>query len=152
MVYKLLEKFLAEDKRIQFLVSEGEDAEYSIFGHMFRIAHGSAFKGGNGLSGVLPALIRGDMKKRSAARSMDLEYDTLLIGHFHQSLTVEQRLICNGSLVGYNEYASKFNFPFELPTQNFFITNSEIGITFNLPIRVGRKNKKENNNWVSWKE
>lgn len=151
MLYQLLAKFLEKDKRIKFLISDGEDAQYKVYDFTYRISHGSQFSGGNGILGAIGPILRGDMKKRSSARSMNSEYDTLLIGHFHQSMTYAQRCICNGSLVGFSEYAAKGNYPFEPPTQNFFITHPVHGITFNLPIRVEDREVNEKK-WVSWIE
>lgn len=151
MLYQLLAKFLEKDKRIKFLISDGEDEQYKVYDFTYRISHGSQFSGGNGIIGSIGPIIRGDMKKRSSARSMDAEYDVLLLGHFHQSMTIAQRCICNGSLVGFSEYAAKFNFPFEPPTQNFFITHPVHGITFNLPIRIEDR-EINNKEWISWTE
>lgn len=149
LLYQLLAKFLEKDKRIKFLISDGEDAQYKIYDFTYRISHGSQFSGGDGIIGSIGPIMRGDTRKRSSARSMKAEYDILLLGHFHQSMTIAQRCICNGSLVGYSEYAAKCNFPFEAPTQNFFITHPIHGVTFNLPIRI--ENKESNNKeWVSW--
>jgi hypothetical protein len=151
LLYQFLAKYLESDKRIKFLIADGEDLQYKVYGYTYRISHGSQFTGGDGIIGSIGPIIRGDIKKRASARSMDAEYDTLLIGHFHQSLTIAQRCICNGSLVGYSEYASKFNFPYDPPTQNFFITNPVHGITFNLPIRI-EDVVREETEWVSWTE
>ncbi|KKQ94739.1 MAG: hypothetical protein UT21_C0012G0001 [Candidatus Woesebacteria bacterium GW2011_GWA1_39_11b] len=147
--YQMLAKVLESDKRIKFLISDGEDAQYKIYDYTYRISHGSQFKSGDSMIGSIGPIIRGDLKKRASARSMNAEYDTLIIGHFHQSMTIAQRCICNGSLVGYSEYAAKCNFPFEPPTQNFFITHPVHGITFNLPIRIEDK-EITNKEWVSW--
>ena len=147
--YQLLAKFFENDKRIKFLIADGEDAQYKVYDYTYRITHGSQFSGGNGILGALGPILRGDMKKRSSARSMNADYDVLLIGHFHQSMTFAQRCICNGSLVGFSEYAAKGNYPFEPPTQNFFITHPVHGITFNLPIRIEDK-EVTNKSWVSW--
>lgn len=54
---------------------------------------------------ALGPIIRGDHKKRSRNSQIDLGYDTLLLGHWHQ-LIMLQRLIVNGSLKGYDEYAA----------------------------------------------
>jgi len=151
LLFQLLAKFFENDKRVKFLISDGEDAQYKVYDFTYRISHGSQFKTGDAIIGSAGSIIRGDIRKRSSARSMDAEYDVLLIGHFHQSMTIAQRCICNGSLVGYSEYAAKCNFPFEPPTQNFFITHPIHGVTFNLPIRIENK-VQEKKEWVSWEE
>lgn len=149
LLYQFLQKYLEKDERIKFLISDGEDLQYKIYDYTYRISHGSQFSGGDGIIGSIGPIIRGDIKKRSSARSMNAEYDILVIGHFHQSMTIAQRCICNGSLVGYSEYASKYNFPFDVPTQNFWITHPDHGITFNLPIRIDDM-KKTSKEWITW--
>lgn len=67
---------------------------------------------------------------------MGLEYDTLVIGHFH-TLVLMQRFIMNGSLIGYTEGAYKANLSFERPQQALWLNHPEHGITFSMPVHVG---------------
>ena len=63
--------------------------------------------------GALGPIIRGDHRKRSRNAQIDMEYDTMLCGHWHQLIQIE-RLIVNGSLKGYDEYAYSNNSPSSL--------------------------------------
>lgn len=148
LLYCLLEKHFENDSRITFLVPDGCDASYKIYNHSYLLTHGDQFRGGDGMIGALGPIIRGDHKKRSRNNQIGLGYDTLLLGHWHQLIQMN-RLIVNGSLCGYNEYAYAGNFPFETPKQALWITHPQHGITFSMPVHVEPPIVKKEANWVS---
>lgn len=150
LLYSFLQKRFEGDDRVRFLIPAGSDAYYSIYGHRYLLTHGDQFRGGDGMIGALGPIIRGDHKKRSRNAQIDTEYDTLLLGHWHQLIQL-QRLIVNGSLKGYDEYAYSANFPFEPPRQALWITHPEHGITFSMPVLVDRNHKPAEGEWISWK-
>ena len=98
--------------------------------------------------GALGPIIRGDHKKRSRNGQIDMAYDTLLMGHWHQYMHLS-RLIVNGSLKGYDEYAYSNNFGFEAPQQALWITHPKHGITFRMPVYVDEKQTAPKTAWVS---
>ena len=149
LIYQFLAKRFEGDDRIHFLISDGSDAYYSVYGHKYLLTHGDQFRGGDGVIGALGPIIRGDHRKRSRNSQIDQEYDTMLLGHWHQLIQL-QRLIVNGSLKGYDEYAYNNNFPFEPPRQALWITHPSHGITFSAPVYVDRKAEVKNTNWISW--
>ena len=150
LLYQFLSKRFEGDKRVQFHIPDGSDAYYSIYGHKYLLTHGDQFRGGDGVIGALGPIIRGDHRKRSRNAQIDMEYDTMLLGHWHQLIQLE-RLIVNGSLKGYDEYAYSNNFGFEPPRQALWLTHPEHGLTFSMPVYVERKKKKLNTEWISWK-
>jgi hypothetical protein len=150
LLYQFLSKRFEGDKRVQFHIPDGSDAYYSIYGHKYLLTHGDQFRGGDGVIGALGPIIRGDHRKRSRNAQIDMEYDTMLLGHWHQLIQLE-RLIVNGSLKGYDEYAYANNFGFEPPRQALWLTHPEHGLTFSMPVYVDRKKKKLNTEWISWK-
>jgi hypothetical protein len=106
--------------------------------------------------GALGPIMRGDHKKRGRNQQVGQEYDTLVIGHWHQ-LVQMKRVIVNGSLIGYNEYAYASNFGYEPPQQALWISNFHHGITFSMPVNVGDDFGKRNRAagdqpWVSFHE
>ncbi len=133
LLYCLLEREFKGDKRISFQVSSGPDCSYSIYGHRYLLTHGDQFRGGDGMVGALGPILRGDHKKRSRNGQIGLEFDTMLLGHWHQYCHLG-RVIVNGSLKGMDEYAYSNNFGFEVPKQALFITHPRHGITFALPV------------------
>jgi len=133
LLYCLLEREFKNDKRVTFQVSSGPDVSYSIFGHRYLLTHGDQFRGGDGMVGALGPILRGDHKKRSRNGQIGLEFDTMLLGHWHQYCHLG-RVIVNGSLKGYCEYANANNFGFEQPKQALFMTHPRYGITFAMPV------------------
>ena len=150
LLYQFLSKRFENDSRIQFHIPDGSDAYYSIYGHKYLLTHGDQFRGGDGVIGALGPIIRGDHRKRSRNAQIDMEYDTMILGHWHQLIQLE-RLIVNGSLKGYDEYAYANNFGFEPPRQALWITHPEHGLTFSMPVYVERKQKQLNKEWITWK-
>ncbi len=133
LLYCLLEREFKNDKRVTFQVSSGPDCSYSIYGHRYLLTHGDQFRGGDGMVGALGPILRGDHKKRSRNGQIGLEFDTMLLGHWHQYCHLG-RVIVNGSLKGYDEYANSGNFGFEQPKQALFMTHPRHGITFAMPV------------------
>jgi len=150
LLYQFLSKRFENDSRITFHIPDGPDAYYSIFGHKYLLTHGDQFRGGDGVIGALGPIVRGDHRKRSRNSQIDMGYDTMLLGHWHQLIQLE-RLIVNGSLKGYDEYAYSNNFGFEPPRQAMWITHPEHGITFSIPIYVDKQKKKIEKDWITWK-
>lgn len=148
MLYQILAKHFAEDKRVTFLIPDGSDANYSIYNTRYLLSHGDQFKGGDGMIGPLGPITRGDHKKRSRNSQIDLSYDVMLIGHFHTYMHLSS-LIVNGSLKGYDEYAYQGNFKFEPPQQALWITHPTYGPTFRMPVYCERTNRPASRSWVS---
>jgi hypothetical protein len=150
LLYQFLAKHFEHDKRVQFFIPDGPDAYYRIYGHRYLLTHGDQFRGGDGVIGALGPIIRGDHRKRSRNSQIDMEYDTMIIGHWHQWIML-RRLIVNGSLKGYDEYAYSNNFPFEEPQQGLWLTHPENGITIPMPVRVDKqKQAARKTSWVSF--
>jgi len=148
LLYNFLAKRFEKDKRVSFLIPDGPDAYYRIYNYRYLLTHGDQFRGGDGMIGALGPIMRGDHKKRSRNAQIDMEYDTLLMGHFHQYIHIS-RLIVNGSLKGYDEYAYGNNFGFEVPQQALWLTHPKYGITFRMPVRLDEAPVATTQKWVS---
>lgn len=150
LLYQFLAKAFEGDNRIRFMIPDGPDARYAVFGHRYLLTHGDQFRGGDGMIGALGPITRGDHKKRSRNGQLDLGYDTMIMGHWHQLMMLE-RFIVNGSLKGYDEYADSNNFGFEIPQQALWVTHATEGITFRAPVRVdSRKRANTETDWIRW--
>lgn len=132
---KLLQKFLAHDDRITFSIPQSADCDFRIYSTRYRLSHGDQFRGGSGIAGLLSPLMIGDARKRKRSQATNTEYDWLLLGHWHQR-AMFKRIMVNGSLKGYDEYAYVSNFEFEPPTQSLWITDPKHGVTIDAPIHV----------------
>jgi hypothetical protein len=151
LLYQFLAKHFEGDSRIRFMIPDGPDALYSVYGHRYLLTHGDQFRGGDALIGALGPIVRGDHRKRSRNMQIGMGYDTIVMGHWHQ-LMQTQRFIVNGSLPGYSEYAFANNYPFEPPRQALWVTHPERGITFHMPVQVDPKSEENAGEWVGWKE
>lgn len=150
LLYRFLQKRFEAEPRVRFLIPDAADALYSVVGHRYLLTHGDQFRGGDGMIGALGPIIRGDTKKRSRNGQVDMGYDTLMLGHWHQLIQL-QRLIVNGSLKGYDEYAFGGNFGFERARQALWLTHANHGITFSAPVNVDRAPKTALNiPWVAY--
>lgn len=148
--YQLLARHYEREKRIQFLIPDGPDALFRIYHHRYNLTHGDQFRGGDGMVGALGPIIRGDHKKRTRNQQIDRGYDTLLMGHWHQSLFL-RRVIASPSLKGYDEYASAGNFPYEPPGASLWLTHPEHGPTASYPVFAEKRKKRPEAEWVTWR-
>lgn len=150
LLYCFLAKHFADDERITFHIPDGPDAYYKIYDYRYCLTHGDQFRSfGDSMIGALGPIIRGDVKKRSRNSQIDLDYDCLLMGHWHQYIHLA-RLIVNSSLKGYDEYAYAMNYAYELPSQALWLTHPTWGITYRIPVFVERmKRSAIKTNWVS---
>ena len=150
LCYQFLAKRFENDKRVRFLIPDGSDAHWQVYGHRYCMTHGDQFRGGDSMIGALGPITRGDHKKRSRNGQIGMAYDTLLMGHWHQLIQL-QRLIVNGSLKGMDEYAFQNNFSYEPARQALWITHPSHGITFSAPVLVQRDHNTKPGAWVQWK-
>lgn len=148
LLYRFLAKHFESDKRVTFFIPDGPDAYYRIYSHRYLLTHGDQFRGGDGLIGCLGPIIRGDHKKRSRNGQIDMDYDTMILGHWHQYIH-HSRVIVNGSLKGYDEYAYNNSFGFEQPQQALWITHPKYGITFRMPVYVDRVRTPIKTTWAA---
>jgi predicted phosphodiesterase len=134
LIYQFLSFRFKGDSRVQFLIPEGSDAEFSIYNTRFLLTHGDQFRGGGGIGGIMVPIQRGLAKKQMRQAAIDRSFDVAVMGHWHQLVMLENTVI-NGSVKGYDEYAYQSNFGFEPPQQALFVVHPEFGITFRMPVR-----------------
>lgn len=138
LVAKMVERGLKGDKRITTQIAQAADTHVKIYNHRFCLTHGDQFVGGSGVSGFLSPLMLGVHRKNKRDAATGRGWDTLVMGHFHQSYFIKG-LIVGGSVVGYNEYSYGSNLPYEEPQAAFFLCTPERGITVSSPIFVQDK-------------
>lgn len=152
LLYCNLRRHFDGDDRIQFLIPNGADANFRVYNHRFLLTHGDALgvRGGDGIIGALGPIMRGRVKLANSEAQIGGEFDTLLMGHWHQYITLPG-LIVNGSLKGYDEFARlALRAPFQRPTQALFFVHQKHGITCHWPVFLEDLPKHEAE-WVSWK-
>ncbi len=140
LIYKILEREMkkANENRIVIDVRESNEVLYKVYGTSYLAVHGDMISkgGGDGIIGSLGPIARGEIKTRGRASSSGMEYDILLMGHYHQSFWLP-RVICANSLKGYCEYSKNaLNAPPAPPTQPMWFHHPRYGITSRWEIMV----------------
>lgn len=135
IVYQFLAKYYADNKDIVFNIADGADLIYTTYNTVTCMTHGDQFKGGSGIAGSLSPLMLGDARKRKRAIALNQPFDLLKMGHWH-TLWHAKGIMVNGSVKGYDEYASQNNFDYEVPQQWMYIIHPVWGITARWPIML----------------
>lgn len=152
LIYAHLQHVFKDDKRVTITAPNGSDILFAVFDHKFLLTHGDQFRGGDSMIGHIGPVTRGQKKKQSRNAEIGQEFDTMIHGHFH-TYSPGDRVIGNGSLCGYNEFAASGNFAFEQPRQALWVVHPQHGITYHIPVYVDEpKAAKEVTAWVSWLE
>lgn len=154
LLYCLIEKHFVDtnDSRVRFLIPESGEALYRVYGHRYLGVHGDdlGVKGGDGIIGAIGPIMRGEIKVRHSSAQIDRDYDTLLMGHWHQSLWLP-RAIVNNTLKGYDEYARRMlRAPASAPSQSLWFTHPKHGITARWDVGLLDRPASPAAGWVSW--
>lgn len=157
-IYNDVATLLAGTPGVQFHVSDEADAYFAVQGHRFLLTHGDnlGVKGGDGIIGAIGPIARGDVKVGKQARALGRDYDTLLIGHWHsyQPRGDLCRVVVNGALKGYDEYAAlKLRVPPARPSQALWFIHPKHGFTAQWPIYLdGRPSERRKVEWLTWEK
>lgn len=128
IIYNWLADTLRADDRITFSISASSDQIIDIYTTKFLLQHGDGFRSAGGVGGIYPSLLKYLHRQRAMWAASRQHWDYCLMGHWH-SLMWGQDFIINGSMKGYDEYARRSGFGFELARQALFIVTPERGIT-----------------------
>ncbi len=154
-IYCNLERYFRKEKNIRFYVSPEADAPFNVFNHRFLLTHGDSLgtKGGDGIIGALGPILRGTLKVGRSEAQMSRPFDTLIIGHWHQYITLPG-LICNNALKGYDEYAHLYlRAPYSRASQALWFLHPERGITAHWQIYLeGLRPASSTGDWVQWRK
>lgn len=141
IIYHWLADHFRDRDDITFEVATASDLAFPVYDTNFLLTHGDQFRGGNGIAGIYSPIMKGQYKKQQRNASLGNPFDFMIMGHFHQ-LIWGQKVIVNGSLKGYDEYAYDNNFEFEEPRQALWIVTPEKGISLQMPIYSSDPNEK----------
>lgn len=119
------------DDRVTFSIGDDPDAWVQVYGTTYLLTHGDQVKGGGGIGGIWPPIMRMLARKR---QRYGRDFIAVL-GHWHQLIMAPgQGLIVNGSLKGYDEFAAVSNFAPERAQQAAWLTTPEHGPSLQFPI------------------
>jgi hypothetical protein len=149
-----VERHFKDDSRVQLLVSNEADAHYRVYGHRYMVTHGDSLgvKGGDGIIGSLGPIMRGAVKVGRAESQIGRDFDTLIMGHWHQYMSLPGVEV-NGALKGYDEYARLgIRAPYNRPTQALWFNHQKYGVTAKWPVYLEAKETPDKLPWVSWQQ
>lgn len=151
VLYRMLESWFADDMGVQFHIPRGKEAQYSVHNTVYNLSHGEEFykSFGGGMGGPYGKWEMADFKKKRRQAAVGNPYHYMIFGHYH-TCRRGANWLCNGSLVGYDEYARGNNLDYELPQQALWLTHPKYGITRHEPVFADEaKQDKPQGEWVS---
>lgn len=154
-VYCQLERYFKAigDDRVQFYIPNESDAHFMVNGHRYNLTHGDRLgvKGGDGIIGSIGPIMRGTIKVGRSEAQIGRDFDTIVMGHWHQYLTLPG-IIVNGALKGYDEFARlALRAPYQRPIQSLWFTHPKHGITAQWPLYLEPlRSARDTSTWVSW--
>lgn len=154
-IYCDLADRLRNDDRIQFEIPEETDILFAVNGHRFLLTHGDRLgvKGGDGIIGALGPIKRGEFKVRNSEAQIGRDFDTLIMGHWHQYLST-RGLIVNNCLKGYDEFARlALRAPATPASQALWFVHRKWGINAQMEVYVQdidpfRSRKAKRDRWI----
>lgn len=121
MLYHLIAKDWAHEKRVTFHIAEGSMVYLDLYGFTCRFMHGDDVKYQGGTGGLAVPLLRA-VKDWDKIRAASYTF----LGHHHSARDFGCAIV-NGSVIGYNAYAMKGHFPFEMPKQQYVLLDKKRG-------------------------
>jgi hypothetical protein len=115
VMYHMLARTLKDEKRVRFIIPTSYHSFLDVNGYTIRFSHGHALKYNGGVGGIYISVNKA-IAQWNKAKSVNLD----VFGHFHQ-FRDGGNFICNGSLIGWNEFANFIKADFEQPKQAFFL-------------------------------
>ena len=122
LMYRQLEKYFSNNKRVKFIINDSYQTYIVVFNWSCRFHHGHSLRYSGGIGGIFIPAYKA-ISQWNKSRKADFDF----FGHFHQ-LKDGGNFICNGSLIGYNAYAIKIKADYEEPKQAFIIIDKERGM------------------------
>lgn len=117
VLYHVLAGDFADNNRVKFIIPKSYHSYLDIAGFTVRFHHGHSIKYGGGIGGLFIPAYK-SVSQWQKGRHADLD----VFGHFHQTKD-GGNFLCNGSLIGFNEFAVAIKADYEKPKQTFFLVD-----------------------------
>ncbi|MFA6325219.1 MAG: hypothetical protein WCX46_03270 [Candidatus Paceibacterota bacterium] len=127
-MYKNIAGYFKREPRVQFLIPRGYFSFIEIYDKTVRFHHGHNISYGGGVGGITIPINKA-VSQWNKTRNVDID----CFGHFHQFMDGGY-WVCNGSMIGFNNYAESIKATFDKPKQAFFLIDSKRDKTIVTPI------------------
>lgn len=157
LLYQMLERHFKDvgDERVVFAISDETDVLYEAGGRKYLLTHGDNLGtgGGNGIIGAIGPIRRGSYKVAEQYRQLGDNYDTIVMGHWHQPIALHD-VIVNNTTKGWDEYARlKLRAPYTPASQLLWFTHPSRGIVRTEEIFLTHPSETEGaTEWVQWQQ
>jgi len=121
-MYQQLVRYFRNEPRVNFLLTEGYHNVVEIYGRRVRYHHGEAFTGGNGVGGPLIPILKKTSRWNNSPGACELDK----FGHLHTFMNYT-KIVGNGSLIGYSDFALYLGCTYEPPCQSFTVFSDKRG-------------------------
>lgn len=139
MACGMLAKRFEGDTRVSWQFGESTDQITPVFGQTILTTHGDKIgtKGGMGFAGPDLPIVRGAKKIREQQAAVGWSHALVQFGHYHWSTNpANGRVLGNGSVPGYSEYASDLRAVVEPPQQWLYLLHSKWWLRERAPIQL----------------
>ena len=152
LIYEMLIRHFKDRKDIVFMNPPENEVHFKIFNKRYLAMHGDMMgvRGGDGIIGSLGPILRGSMKVGRQSAAYGVNFDHLLIGHWHQAFFLNGVTV-NNSLKGFDEFAAKFlRAVFTPASQVLIYVNEHHGHVSCSEIFVQDQPKTTGAEWIQW--
>ena len=116
ILYDAIAYHFKDERRIVMVAPKGSVSTVEIYGLKIGFVHGHhGFRYLDGVGGLYIPARKYIMRKFAKAN-----YYLVCMGHHHQYLQ-DTMFLCNGSMIGYDQYADSCGFGYDIPKQTFFL-------------------------------
>ena len=146
LIYHYIAEHFKDDNDIVTVYDKSDEVLFSINGRRFLLTHGDrGFKGGNGIGGITVPIKKSRTKMLKSMTAIGREFDTLVLGHFHQH-HISDDLIIGASTKPYDEYCKSMGFEYNTAGATSFFVNTHGDIIFGTKLQIRDENKVTNDN------
>lgn len=129
LVSFMLRREFRNEPRVSFQTTESPDVYFPIYDMRILLTHGDKIgsRGGEGFTGPVATIARGAQKVIMEQAALGRHVDRVDVGHFHTPMYMGWYL-CNGTTVGYSEYAKSHRLRPSEPQQFLLYHHSTYGV------------------------
>lgn len=152
LIYQLLARHYEGRGEIVIDIPDENEVYYRVFNQRYLLMHGDMMgvKGGDGIIGSLGPIARGEVKVGRQASTIGRDFDRLLMGHWHQEITLPRVTVAN-TLKGFDEFAKNaLRAPPSTPSQPLWFVHPQRPQTSYWNVTVEDPKDATVNEWVSW--